>query len=85
MADEVTRPRPEGEEEVQDIQVMLSSASNACALRELKVIFRTVQNNNGEFLLSIEYFQRLRALYNLIREKHAKCKFCMQISGIKMY
>ena len=47
MADEVTRPRPEGEEEVEDIQVMLSSASNACALRELKVILRTVQNNNG--------------------------------------
>ena len=42
VADEVTRPRPEGEEEVEDIQVMLSSASNACALRELKVIFRFV-------------------------------------------
>ena len=39
VADEITRPRPEGEEEVEDIQVMLSSASNACGLRELKVMF----------------------------------------------
>ncbi|KAK7104511.1 DNA replication licensing factor mcm5-A-like [Littorina saxatilis] len=36
VADEVTRPRPEGEENVEDIQVMLSSASNACGLRQLK-------------------------------------------------
>ncbi|XP_005104462.1 DNA replication licensing factor mcm5-A [Aplysia californica] len=36
VADEITRPRPEGEEEVEDIQVMLTSASNACGIRELK-------------------------------------------------
>uniref|UniRef100_A0A0B7A8Y5 DNA replication licensing factor MCM5 n=1 Tax=Arion vulgaris TaxID=1028688 RepID=A0A0B7A8Y5_9EUPU len=36
VADEITRPRPEGEEEVEDIQVMLTSASNVCGLRELK-------------------------------------------------
>lgn len=38
VADEITRPRPEGEEEVEDIQVMLTSASNACGIRELKVV-----------------------------------------------
>lgn len=37
VADEVTRPRPEGEEDVHDIQVMLSSNANPCGLRELKV------------------------------------------------
>lgn len=36
VADEVTRPRPEGEEKVQDIQVMLRSNSNPSALRHLK-------------------------------------------------
>ncbi|KAI8787761.1 DNA replication licensing factor mcm5 [Biomphalaria glabrata] len=36
VADEITRPRPEGEEEVEDIQVMLTSASNACGIRDLK-------------------------------------------------
>ena len=38
VVDEITRPRPEGEEEVEDIQVMLTSASNACSIRELKVM-----------------------------------------------
>lgn len=37
MADEVTNPRPEGEEEVQDIQVMLNSTANPCNIRALKV------------------------------------------------
>ena len=37
VADEITRPRPVGEEDVEDIQVMLTSASNACGIRELKV------------------------------------------------
>jgi len=37
VADEVTRPRPEGEEEVQDIQVMISSAAHPTGLRSLKV------------------------------------------------
>jgi len=36
VADEVTRPRPEGEEEVEDIQVMLNSNANASCLRGLK-------------------------------------------------
>ena len=37
MADEVTRPRPEGDEEVEDIQVMLNSNRNPSGLRDLKV------------------------------------------------
>ncbi|XP_072031624.1 LOW QUALITY PROTEIN: DNA replication licensing factor mcm5-A-like [Amphiura filiformis] len=35
MADEVTRPRPEGEETVQDIQIMLKSDANPVAIRNL--------------------------------------------------
>lgn len=38
VADELTAPRPEGEENVEDIQIMLSSDANASNLRELKVI-----------------------------------------------
>ena len=37
VADEITNPRPEGEEEVQDIQVMLNSTANPCNIRTLKV------------------------------------------------
>lgn len=36
VADEVTKPRPEGEEEVQDIQVMLNWNANPYCLRDLK-------------------------------------------------
>lgn len=37
MADEITKPRPEGEEEVQDIQVMISSSAHPTTVRSLKV------------------------------------------------
>lgn len=37
VADEVTRPRPSGEETLQDIQVMLRSDANAANIRSLKV------------------------------------------------
>jgi len=36
MADEVTKPRPLGEEEVQDIQITLKSDANAMSIRELR-------------------------------------------------
>lgn len=36
LGDEVTRPRPEGEEEPHDIQVMLKSDSRGTPLRDLK-------------------------------------------------
>lgn len=39
VADEITRPRFEGEEEVQDIQITLRSNANPILLRDLKVIF----------------------------------------------
>lgn len=39
MADEVTAPRPEGEEKVEDIQIMLSSDAIPDNLRNLKVFF----------------------------------------------
>lgn len=37
VADEITAPRPEHEEEVQDIQVLLSSNANPTNIRDLKV------------------------------------------------
>ena len=37
MADEVTRPRPIGEEEVQDIQITLRSDANPIGVRDMKV------------------------------------------------
>ena len=46
VADELTKPRPEGEEEVQDIQVMLNSNRNPSALRDLKVGAVLLQHSN---------------------------------------
>jgi len=37
VADEVTRPRPEGDEDIQDIQVMIRSAAHPTCVRALKV------------------------------------------------
>lgn len=37
VADELTAPRPEGEELLQDIQIMLSSDAHPSNLRSLKV------------------------------------------------
>lgn len=38
VVDELTAPRPEGEENVEDIQIMLSSDAHGSDLRSLKVI-----------------------------------------------
>lgn len=40
VADELTSPRPDGEENVQDIQIMLSSDAHASDLRSLKVGYK---------------------------------------------
>lgn len=37
LADELTAPRPEGEEKVEDIQVLLSSDAHPSSLRGIKV------------------------------------------------
>lgn len=37
VADELTSPRPEGEETVHDVQIMLSSDAHPSDLRSLKV------------------------------------------------
>lgn len=39
LADELTAPRPEGEERVEDIQVLLSSDAHPSSLRGMKVRF----------------------------------------------
>lgn len=49
VADEVTRPRPTGEEVLQDIQVMLRSDANPANIRSLKVR-RLVWEMRGEKL-----------------------------------
>lgn len=36
VADEITKPRPEGEEELHDVQITIRSNSNPCLMRELK-------------------------------------------------
>ncbi|PFX29385.1 DNA replication licensing factor MCM5, partial [Stylophora pistillata] len=43
MADEVTKPRPLGEEEVQDIQITLKSEANPMSVRELRATNITIQ------------------------------------------
>lgn len=36
VVDEITKPRPEGEEEIHDIQITLRSNANSCLMRDLK-------------------------------------------------
>ncbi|XP_054715712.1 DNA replication licensing factor mcm5-A-like [Uloborus diversus] len=36
VADEITKPRPEGEENIHDIQIMMRSNANPCLMRDLK-------------------------------------------------
>lgn len=61
VADEVTRPRPVGEETVQDIQVMLKSDAHPASIRSLKVrsknVFKPVLQSN-----------RTKNLYDLCME-----------------
>lgn len=38
VADELTAPRPEEEEQIEDIQIILNSDSNPSKLRDLKVV-----------------------------------------------
>lgn len=37
VADEITAPRPESEEEIQDIQILVRSNANPTNIRDLKV------------------------------------------------
>ena len=37
VADELTNPRPEGEEKIEDIQILLTSDANCISLRGMKV------------------------------------------------
>ena len=37
MADDITRPRPIGEENVDDIQVIIKSEANPVPIRDIKV------------------------------------------------
>lgn len=52
MADEVTKPRPLGEEEVQDIQITLKSDANPMSVRELRVCNCQVISAAGTFYIS---------------------------------
>lgn len=48
MADEVTKPRPEGEEEVQDVQITLTSSAVPSSVRDLKVsVLELIENGIG--------------------------------------
>lgn len=50
VADEITAPRPEHEEQVQDIQVLLSSGANPTNIRDLKVSKTDLCRNVVKFL-----------------------------------
>lgn len=69
-ADEATSPRPLGEEEVQDIQVMLKMEGNSIQIRQLKV---GVGGGGGAMLLtgsSATYLQNLvQKLWHHRKEK----------------
>lgn len=62
VADEVTRPRPDGEEDVQEIQIMLRSGSNPLQVRELRVsIYLQEECGEGEIIAPPPTFSLLHA------------------------
>lgn len=65
MADEVTKPRPLGEEEVQDIQITLKSEANPMSVRELRVCFlislAAIHSHSFAYRL-IDSFEALEAI-----------------------
>lgn len=80
MADEVTRPRLEGEEEVQDIQVTLSSQANPLNVRGLKVSSQQSWSRyvallvySATFLLLMFNFYIEQKLLNLLAEVLLPC------------
>ena len=67
MADEVTKPRPLGEEDVQDIQITLKSDANPMSVRELRVcnssyfsglnfLFSPSEERTSPYLLTLSHF-----------------------------
>lgn len=56
VADELTAPRSEGEEEVQDIQIILSSESNPTNLRDMKVCILLTSSTTNVYLQSNTYY-----------------------------
>lgn len=65
MADEVTKPRPLGEEEVQDIQITLKSDANPMSVRELRVCNCQVISMAGTFYFHLQRKEHLLACHLL--------------------
>lgn len=61
VADEVTKPRPAGEEEIHDVQVILHSNSNACPMRDLKV------NINFTHTILLFKFLSLKTILHILK------------------
>lgn len=93
VADEITRPRPEGEEDVNDIQVMLSSNANPCGLRELKVEIDFVSLYQNDLCMYLN--ESFISMYVLIPVTtngtlsedtwHRHCSICHQGQGNQAY
>ena len=45
-ADELTQPRPEGEEQMEDIQVLLKSDANPVQIRDLRVCSKSCSSRD---------------------------------------
>lgn len=67
VADELTAPRPIGEEKIQDIQILLSSDGHPTSLRGMKVIIQFSTNFiNTDLLKRTNYFHYLFMYFSLI-------------------
>lgn len=71
VADEITAPRPESEEEVQDIQILVRSNANPTNIRDLKVcrcqpVVQQLKIDFLSFLLQSESVSRLVKIAGII-------------------
>lgn len=75
VADELTAPRPEGEEKMEDIQVLLCSDAHPSSLRGMKVIsqfswyIETIKFKNNSKWISVD-FHLLLFIY-IVWERHS--------------
>jgi len=75
IADEITRPRPEGEEAVKPIQIMLRSEANPIFIRQLTV-WGWLEEGLSGFVVGIFYL-KLKQIYSekgFIERKFSKLK-----------
>ena len=76
-ADELTQPRPEGEEHVEDIQVLLKSDANPIQIRDLRVCY--VKNT---LLFTLNLYIILFGSIKILLHMCTSSKLCVKMCAL---